>query len=97
MAPKHDQIIKQLDGGWSVVWDTTKIDPATRHAIDEVAKTNANALKAILADSFREADLLVDRPDASQSSRADRPRTARQKSGSGRQPRVRRPGRSAAS
>jgi hypothetical protein len=94
MAPRHDQIIKKLDNGWSVVWDTTEIDATTRHAIDKVVKANTDVLKSALAESFHQAKLAGSAgTPVSKPKRSDRSQAA-SRSGSSSQPRSARSGRS---
>jgi hypothetical protein len=51
MAPKHDEIVKDLGEGWSMAWDTNEVDRKTREAIDAVVQQNAESLRQIIADA----------------------------------------------
>ena len=51
MAPKHDEIVKSLGDGWSMAWDTNKIDRETHKAMDRVVQENADSLWEIIADA----------------------------------------------
>jgi hypothetical protein len=53
--PQHGEIIKQLGDGWAIRWDATQVDPETRAAVQRVARERADELRAILADSLKEA------------------------------------------
>jgi len=49
VTPQHDEIIKHLDDGFTVAWDTTRRDPATIRAVRKVAR----AQSALLGEIFR--------------------------------------------
>ncbi|HST42285.1 MAG TPA: hypothetical protein VLK58_22390 [Conexibacter sp.] len=53
--PQHGEIVKQLGDGWAIRWDSTHVDPETQAAVRRVAKARSDELRAILADSVREA------------------------------------------
>lgn len=51
MAPQHDEIVKPLDGGFSIVWHTTKTDAAKRKAALKVAAQRSDALARIVGNA----------------------------------------------
>lgn len=48
MAPMHDEIVKQLGGGWSVAWDATTGDTKTRNAVDQAVRESTDAIRAVI-------------------------------------------------
>lgn len=69
MAPQHDEIVKHLDDGFSIVWDTTKTDPAKRKAALKVAAERSDALAQIIG--------LGTEPAAAAAAAGKRPKRAR--------------------
>jgi hypothetical protein len=67
MAPKHDEIFKQLDDGLYLVWDTTRVDRDRVRRVGTVSRRQAAQLGQIVEGS----------PAAGATSdlRAPRPRT----------------------
>lgn len=55
MAPKHDEVVRHLSGGWTVAWDANAVEPATRKAFDKVIADNARALREVLHDTSHQA------------------------------------------
>lgn len=64
MAPQHDEIVKQLDDGFSIAWDTTKRDPATTKRVKRVVAQRAAELSRILGTGDV-ANAGCDAPDSS--------------------------------
>ncbi len=56
MAPRHDEIVRQLGDGWSIVWDTTEVDESTHRAMDEVIARQVDAFRAIVPEGPEEAE-----------------------------------------
>lgn len=48
MTPRHDEIVKHLDDGFAVAWDTTKRDAAKTKDVRKVVEERSNQLGKIL-------------------------------------------------
>ena len=59
MAPRHDEIVKHLDDGFAVAWDTTKRDAAKAKDVRRVVEERSNQLGKILGttEATRRADV----------------------------------------
>ncbi len=55
MDPKHDQIVKPIDDGYSLVWDTNQVDRGLLEKVAEVSSRQAGILGEIIEGSEVEA------------------------------------------
>jgi hypothetical protein len=54
MAPQHDEILKRLDDGLVVAWDTTRVDRAKLKEARTVGLEQAAALGRIIGAAARD-------------------------------------------
>jgi hypothetical protein len=76
MTPQHDEIVKQLEGGFSIAWDTTRVDKAKLEEVRGVAREQAAQLGEIIKGTAN-ASKQAENPTAGRSRAARRRRTAR--------------------
>lgn len=50
MAPQHDEIVKQLDNGMLIAWDTTKVDRRRLKEVRILADEQAARLGEIIGE-----------------------------------------------
>jgi hypothetical protein len=55
MAPRHDEIVKHLDDGFAIAWDTTRTDAERVKEVRKVVKERS----AQLGEIFGTADIVV--------------------------------------
>jgi hypothetical protein len=73
MAPERDEIVKHLDDGFSVAWDTTRLDKGKLQKVDAVGQTRAAELGRIVGA----ADIRIEQGDLIMTVEVKQPTAAR--------------------
>lgn len=51
MTPKHGEVVKDIDSGFTIAWDTTRVDKALLGKMSSVVSQQSSALNKIIADN----------------------------------------------